>query len=127
MVRRNVGGPSLVEVEGSQDNYGKGQEGAIAEEGHRRQPGLLGGALDAADVIERRLELGAVRREILTQSISAKAFRGELVRTEAKLALAEGRDYEPVSVLLLRIREMHGAHSHSSSRHRRQGSRCPKQ
>jgi type I restriction enzyme S subunit len=40
----------------------------------------------------------------LTQSILAKAFRGELVPTEAELARREGRDYEPASVLLERIR-----------------------
>jgi len=42
--------------------------------------------------------------EKITQAILAKAFRGELVPTEAELARAEGRDYEPASVLLERIR-----------------------
>ena len=40
----------------------------------------------------------------LTQSILAKAFRGELVPTEAELARREGRDYEPASMLLERIK-----------------------
>ena len=40
----------------------------------------------------------------LTQSILAKAFRGELVPTEAELARREGREYEPASVLLERIK-----------------------
>lgn len=40
----------------------------------------------------------------LIQSILAKAFRGELVPTEAELARREGRGYEPASVLLERIR-----------------------
>jgi type I restriction enzyme S subunit len=40
----------------------------------------------------------------LTQSTLAKAFRGELVPTEAELARREGREYEPASVLLERIR-----------------------
>jgi type I restriction enzyme S subunit len=40
----------------------------------------------------------------LTQAILAKAFRGELVPTEAELALRERRQYEPASVLLERIR-----------------------
>jgi type I restriction enzyme S subunit len=40
----------------------------------------------------------------LTQAILAKAFRGELVPTEAELARRAGRDYEPASVLLERIR-----------------------
>jgi type I restriction enzyme, S subunit len=44
------------------------------------------------------------RTEKLTQSILAKAFRGELVPTEAELARQEGRDYEPASVLLERIK-----------------------
>ena len=39
-----------------------------------------------------------------TQAILAKAFRGELVPTEAELARQEGREYEPASVLLERIR-----------------------
>jgi type I restriction enzyme S subunit len=37
------------------------------------------------------------------EAVLAKAFRGELVPTEAELAQAEGRDYEPASVLLERI------------------------
>ena len=44
------------------------------------------------------------RVEKITQAILAKAFRGELVPTEAELARAEGRDFEPASVLLERIR-----------------------
>jgi type I restriction enzyme S subunit len=40
------------------------------------------------------------RADKLTQAILAKAFRGELVPTEAELARKEGRDYEPASVLL---------------------------
>ncbi len=38
-----------------------------------------------------------------------KAFRGELVPTEAELAHQEGRDYEPASVLSERIRVAHTA------------------
>jgi len=41
---------------------------------------------------------------MLTQALLAKAFRGELVPTEAELARQEGRDYEPASKLLKRIR-----------------------
>ncbi|HMC63959.1 MAG TPA: hypothetical protein VKI65_03395 [Gemmataceae bacterium] len=44
------------------------------------------------------------RAEKLTQAILAKAFRGELVPTEAELARREGRDYEPASVLLEQIK-----------------------
>jgi len=58
-----------------------------------------------ADSIEQRVQ-GATRRgEMLTQSILAKAFRGELVPTEAELARAEGRGYETAEQLLARIRE----------------------
>jgi len=45
------------------------------------------------------------RAENLTQAILAKAFRGELVPTEAELARREGRDYEPASVLLERVKK----------------------
>lgn len=40
----------------------------------------------------------------LKQSILVKAFRGELVPTETELARREGREYEPASMLLERIR-----------------------
>ena len=36
----------------------------------------------------------------LTQAVLARAFRGELVPTEAELAGCEGRTYEPASALL---------------------------
>jgi type I restriction enzyme S subunit len=48
---------------------------------------------------------GVARSDKLTQSILAKAFRGELVPTEAELARREGREYEPASVLLDRIKK----------------------
>jgi type I restriction enzyme S subunit len=57
------------------------------------------------DAIEKRLEAATKRTDKLTQAILAKAFRGELVPTEAELARKEGRDYEPASVLLKRIKE----------------------
>lgn len=57
-----------------------------------------------ADAIEKRVEMATARAEKITQAILAKAFRGELVPTEAELARAEGREYEPASVLLERIR-----------------------
>jgi type I restriction enzyme S subunit len=37
------------------------------------------------------------RADKITQAMLAKAFRGELVPTEAELARQEGRDYEPAS------------------------------
>ena len=44
------------------------------------------------------------RVEALQEAVLAKAFRGELVPTEAELARREGREYEPASVLLERVR-----------------------
>jgi type I restriction enzyme S subunit len=57
-----------------------------------------------AAAIEKRVEAARKRAEKLTQAILAKAFRGELVPTEAELARREGREYEPASALLERIR-----------------------
>jgi type I restriction enzyme S subunit len=57
-----------------------------------------------ADAIEKRVAAATLRAERLTQAVLAKAFRGELVPTEAELARREGREYEPASVLLERIR-----------------------
>jgi type I restriction enzyme S subunit len=57
-----------------------------------------------ADKIEARVQAATERVEKVTQAILAKAFRGELVPTEAELARQEGRGYEPASVLLERIR-----------------------
>ncbi len=57
-----------------------------------------------ADQIEARLRQAQAQADRLTQSLLAKAFRGELVPTEAALARREGRDYEPATELLQRIR-----------------------
>jgi type I restriction enzyme, S subunit len=57
-----------------------------------------------ADAIEKRVVAATARAEKLTQAILAKAFRGELVPTEAELARREGRSYEPASALLQRLR-----------------------
>ena len=56
-----------------------------------------------ADQIETRYQYGKTQVDNLTQSILAKAFRGELVPTEAELARLEGRFYEPASALLAKI------------------------
>jgi len=56
-----------------------------------------------ADAIEKHVEAASVRAEKMTQAILAKAFRGELVPTEAELARMEGRDYEPASSLLVKL------------------------
>ncbi len=70
------------------------------EEIVRRAEALLA----VIDQIEARHEMAAAKVNDLIPSLLAKAFRGELVRTEAALARAEGREYEPASVLLDRIR-----------------------
>jgi len=64
----------------------------------------VGTLFKLADAIEKRLATATARAEKLTQAILAKAFRGELVPTEAELARREGRSYEPASALLARIR-----------------------
>lgn len=57
-----------------------------------------------ADAAERRVAAASAKADRITAAILAKAFRGELLPTEATLARREGRDYEPASVLLDRIR-----------------------
>jgi type I restriction enzyme, S subunit len=58
-----------------------------------------------ADALEARYRTAKAHVDKLAQSILARAFRGELVTTEAELARLEGRTYEPASVLLDRIRQ----------------------
>jgi hypothetical protein len=78
--------------------------------------------LQLADSIDRQVSAAAARVDKFTQSILAKAFRGELVPTEAELARRQGRDYEPASVLLERIRAERASQVNSrSSGHRRAG------
>lgn len=60
--------------------------------------------LALADKIEKRLGAATVRAEKMVQSVLAKAFRGELVPTEAELAEQEGREYETAEALIERIR-----------------------
>jgi type I restriction enzyme, S subunit len=57
-----------------------------------------------ADVIESRLTDARRMADQLTQAVLAKAFRGELVPTEAELARREKRSYESAADLLSRIR-----------------------
>ena len=56
-----------------------------------------------ADTIEKRVAAATAQAGKLTQAILARAFRGELVPTEAELARREGRSYEPASALLAKI------------------------
>jgi len=64
----------------------------------------LGAMMKLADAIGQRVALASARSGKVTQAILAKAFRGELVPTEAELARIEGREYEPADELLARIR-----------------------
>jgi type I restriction enzyme S subunit len=57
-----------------------------------------------ADAVEKLVAAATARAEKLTQAILTKAFRGELVPTEAELACREGRSFEPASELLSRIK-----------------------
>jgi type I restriction enzyme S subunit len=57
-----------------------------------------------ANLIEENVATARTRVDKLTQSILAKAFRGELVPTEAELARRERRSYEPAAALLERGR-----------------------
>ena len=56
-----------------------------------------------ADKIETQYKTAKQQVDRLPQSILAKAFRGELVPTEAELAEREGRSYESAEQLLRRI------------------------
>jgi len=56
-----------------------------------------------ADKLETHYQKAKARVDKLSQSVLAKAFRGELVMPEAELAAIEGRDFESVEKLLERI------------------------
>jgi hypothetical protein len=56
-----------------------------------------------ADVIEKRVEAAWEQVEKLPRTILERAFRGELVPTEADLARYEGREPEPAAFLVARI------------------------
>jgi len=71
--------------------------------------------LDLADKVQHHLASVRTNADRMTQSILAKAFRGELVPTEAELAQQEERDYEPALALLERVREQ-GASNGGESR-----------
>jgi hypothetical protein len=60
---------------------------------------------------ERAVAAATARAHKITQAILAKAFRGELVPTEAELARQEGRAYEP----RLRPRRPHPRHARKPS------------
>ena len=71
-----------------------------------------------ADRVEERAAAATARCDKLTQSILAKAFRGELVPTEAELARRERRTFEPASVMLGRIRAERAAAQKAGRSHK---------
>ncbi len=75
-----------------------------AIEEQREIVGRVSALLALADAIEQRAKSALRRVEMLTEAVHAKAFRGELVPTEAELARRESRSYEPASELLTRLK-----------------------
>lgn len=61
-------------------------------------------AFAALDAIESNVNRAIEVAARVTSAVLAKAFRGELVPSEAELALAEGRDYETAEQLIARVR-----------------------
>jgi type I restriction enzyme S subunit len=77
-----------------------------------------------ADRIEARFESARIHADKLTPSLLAKAFRGELVPTEADLAAAEGREFESATQLLARIKSLsQPVRGNSAGPHRVNGKR----
>lgn len=108
----------------SQSNFNASEVGAIEvpfpplhEQGEiaRRVEKMFG----LADAIETRLISAARRAEKLPQSILSKAFRGELVPTEAELARAEGRSFETAEEMLKRVKMENGSETEKGTRARR--------
>lgn len=79
--------------------------------------------LALAGTIEMRIEASRANAEALGQSILAKAFRGELVPTEAELAAKEGREYETAEALLARVQTARGQDGHGATTKRRRRAR----
>ncbi len=75
------------------------------------------GLFRLADGIVARIALARARADRLAQAVLDRAFRGELVPSEAELSRAEGRAYEPGWELLDRIR-MERQHSGRPARSR---------
>jgi Restriction endonuclease S subunits len=63
-----------------------------------------------ASRIEARYEKAKTHVDKVTQAVLAKAFRGDLVPTEAELARRAGRSYETAEELLARIQAQQTAH-----------------
>lgn len=61
--------------------------------------------------------------ESLPAAVLSKAFAGDLVPTEAELALAEDRDYESAEALLARVVRTADSADKSAGQNRRRGKR----
>jgi type I restriction enzyme S subunit len=59
----------------------------------------------AADNVQQAVTRARLHADRMTQAILAKGLAGELVPTEATLAGRDGREFEPASVLLERIKK----------------------
>jgi type I restriction enzyme S subunit len=66
-----------------------------------------------ADQIESRFEKARLQIEKLKPTLLSRAFRGQLVPTEADLARREGREYEDAKVMLGRLLAVNGKSQHS--------------
>jgi type I restriction enzyme, S subunit len=77
--------------------------------------------LALADRIQARYEAAKMKVDRLPQSTLARAFRGELVPTEAELAEREGRPHESADQLLQRIRTAKPGASSTTKRKRHVG------
>jgi type I restriction enzyme S subunit len=71
-----------------------------------------------ADAIEATVTAARKRVDTLTPAVLSKAFRGELVPTEAELARRENRPYESAADLLARVRAS-ATDAHKSKRTRK--------
>jgi len=79
----------------------------------------VAGLLQAAEQIGARAFAVRARIEKLRSAVLARAFRGELLPTEAELAQADGRTYESADDLLARVRisaELSGPKQRQTSR-----------
>ncbi len=72
----------------------------------------VSGLLSELSTVAQKVNSAAAAVSLVRRAILQKAFRGELVPTEAELARAEGRNYETADQLLARVR---GEHEHRGS------------
>jgi type I restriction enzyme, S subunit len=77
--------------------------------------------LHLADGAEADVNRAGNLADGLGRSVLAKAFRGELVPTEAELARSQGREYETAEHLLLRVRTVATAEDDKKPHAKRRG------